>query len=228
MSKTKSGGTKMRLLTAASDVFVEKGFRDATVAEICNRAGANISAVNYYFGSKEILYQESWRHSFSQAITSHPQDGGVSEDAPAAERLRGQVRALIERIADENNRDFFISQMEFFNPTGLLAEVMKTELIPLHEKTMAVVRELLGPQVPEQCVYFCETCIISMCIHPMVMQRVGQRAKNIAGPLVIDDLEAFTDHVMKFALAGIAAITSDSSQISSVSQYADAHTPTSK
>ena len=228
MIKKKSGGTKERLLTAASDVFVEKGFRDATVAEICNRAGANISAVNYYFGSKEILYQESWRHSFSQAIASHPQDGGVSEDAPAAERLRGQVKALIERITDESNRDFFISQMEFLNPTGLLAEVMKTELIPLHEKTLAVVRELLGPQVPEQGVYFCETCIISMCIHPMVIQRVGQRTKNVAGPLIIDDLEAFADYVMKFALAGITAITRDFPSASPVSQYGDVPEPTSK
>jgi AcrR family transcriptional regulator len=174
--------------------------------------------VNYYFESKEILYQESWRHSFAQAIAAHPQDGGISEDAPAADRLRGQIRALIVRIADENNRDFFISQMEFLNPTGLLAEVMKTELIPLHEKTLAVVRELLGPQVSEQSVSFCETCIISMCIHPLLIQRVGQRTKTVAGPLVIDDMEAFTDHVMKFALAGIAAITSDSSQKSPVSQ----------
>ncbi|HSO08870.1 MAG TPA: TetR family transcriptional regulator, partial [Desulfoprunum sp.] len=64
MGRRKSGGTREKLLSAASDVFVDKGFRDATVAEICRRAGANISAVNYYFGSKEALYQEAWRHSF--------------------------------------------------------------------------------------------------------------------------------------------------------------------
>jgi len=63
MSRKRTGATREKLLVAASDVFVEKGFRDATVADICNRAAANISAVNYYFGSKEALYQESWRHS---------------------------------------------------------------------------------------------------------------------------------------------------------------------
>lgn len=228
MTIKKSGGTKMRLLTAASEVFVEKGFRDATVAEICNRAGANISAVNYYFGSKEILYQESWRHSFSQTVISHPLDGRVSKDAPATERLRGQLRALIERFADEDNKAFFISQMEFLNPTGLLAEVMKTELIPLHKEILAVVRELLGPQVPEQSVHFCKTCIDSMCIHPMVMQRVGQRTKNTIGPSAIDNLDAFVDHVLKFALAGIAAITSDFSQPSSSPLSIDAPKPPAK
>ena len=228
MRKTKSSGTKMRLLAAASDVFGEKGFRDTTVAEICSRAGANISAVNYYFGSKEILYQESWRHSFSQAIAAHPQDGGVSADAPAAERLRGQIKALIERIADENNRDFIISHMEFISPTGLLAEVMKTELIPLHEKTLAVVRELLGAEVSEQSVHFCETSIISMCVHPMVIQRVRQRTKTIGGLFVISDIEAFADHVLQFALAGIARIGEESSQTCPAAQTADAGKPRRK
>ncbi len=206
MAKQRSSVTKDKLLAAASDVFVDKGFRDSTVAEICNRAGANISAVSYYFGSKEALYQEAWRHSFTESIKAHPQDGGVSENAPAEERLRGQLKALIERIADDSSKDFFISQMEFVNPTGLLEEVMKSELIPLREKTLTVMCELLGPEATEQQVNFCETCILSMCIHPMLMQRVRRSTKNVEVPVVIDDLEAFADHVMTFALSGINAI----------------------
>jgi AcrR family transcriptional regulator len=206
MAKQRSSGTRDKLLSAASDVFVEKGFRDSTVAEICSRAGANIAAVSYYFGSKEALYQEAWRHSFTESIKTHPQNGGVSENAPAEERLRGQLKALIERIADDNSKDFFISQMEFVNPTGLLEEVMKSELIPLREKTLSVMRELLGPEATEQQVYYCESCILSMCIHPMLMQRVRKRTKDIEVPVVINDIEAFAGHVMTFALSGINAI----------------------
>jgi len=205
MGRRKSGGTREKLLTAASDVFVDKGFRDATVAEICRRAGANISAVNYYFGSKEALYQEAWHHSFAASIKSHPPDGGVGADAPAAERLRGQIRALIARIADTDNRDFFISQMEFINPTGLLQEVMESELIPLRESTIALMHDLLGPEIPLQQVVFCELCIISMCIHPIMMQKIRRQTEGLD---VINDLEAFADHVLTFALAGIAAIKS--------------------
>jgi len=206
MARKRSGTTKEKLLVAASDVFVEKGFRDATVADICTRAGANVSAVNYYFGSKEALYQESWRHSFAVSIKAHPQDGGVSKSAPAEERLYGQIKALVERITDENNKDFFISQMEIVNPTGLLEEVMISEFNPLRKNTLAVVQELLGSEATHQQIAFCETCIISMCIHPLLLQRVRQRAKGNKAPIMIDDLDAYADHVMKFALAGIAAI----------------------
>mgnify|MGYP000950566058 CR=1 FL=1 len=208
MTRKKSEAKKEKLLTVAGDVFIEKGFRDATVAEICSRAEANISAVNYHFGSKEALYQEAWRHSFTESIKAYPMDGGISETAIAEERLRGQMTALILRIADENNKDFFIAQMEMVNPTGLLKEVMQSELIPMRERTLAVVRELLGPQATEQEVAFCEISIISMCIHPMILKRLAQRDQDRNLPGLIEDVNAFADHVVTFALAGINAMRS--------------------
>ena len=206
MSRKRSGAKKEKLLAAAGDVFIEKGFRDATVAEICARAEANISAVNYHFGSKEALYQEAWRHSFAESLKAYPMDGGVSETASAEERLRGQLTSMIQRIADENNKDFFIAQMEIINPTGLLQEVMKTELIPMRQQTLALVRELLGPEATEQQVHYCEISIISMCVHPMVMQRIAKRTRDKEMPPIIEDISAFADLVVMFALAGIDAI----------------------
>src|SRR4030066_2567177 len=119
--------TAKSLLAAASDVVAEKAYRDATIAEICERAKANIAAVKYHFGDKETLYTEAWRHSFSESVKVHPPDGGVSDAAPPDERLRGQVVALLRRIADEDNREFFLGQKELANPTGLLNKVMREE-----------------------------------------------------------------------------------------------------
>src|SRR5947208_13719431 len=49
-------GTEKPLLEAAGEVFAEYGYRAATVRQICERATANIAAVNYHFGDKEGLY----------------------------------------------------------------------------------------------------------------------------------------------------------------------------
>jgi len=207
MAKKGSIKTRERLLLSASGVFAAKGYRDATVAEICDGAGANIAAVNYYFGSKEALYREAWLHALAQALKAHPPDGGVDEAAPAPERLRGRIRALLERIADEDCKDFAISLMELTNPTGLLAEVTRSELTPLREKTEALVRELLGPNASDTQVHFCEASIISMCLNPMMMTRVGHGVGNRGhGHPPIGDLEAFADYVVTFSLAGIAAV----------------------
>ncbi len=47
MAKRKDGKqTRQRMLDIACQVFADKGFREATVADICRRAGANVAAVN--------------------------------------------------------------------------------------------------------------------------------------------------------------------------------------
>jgi AcrR family transcriptional regulator len=49
--------TREKLLEAAGQIFAEHGFQAATVREICSRAGANVAAINYYFGDKVELYE---------------------------------------------------------------------------------------------------------------------------------------------------------------------------
>jgi AcrR family transcriptional regulator len=52
----KRRSTQESLLDAAGQVFAEKGPYRATGKEICELAGANSAAVNYYFGGIEGLY----------------------------------------------------------------------------------------------------------------------------------------------------------------------------
>ena len=55
--------TRIRLLNSAAEVFADRGFEDATVRQICERAGANVALVNYYFGDKLELYTKVLRFS---------------------------------------------------------------------------------------------------------------------------------------------------------------------
>jgi hypothetical protein len=86
------------------------------------------------------------------------------------------------------------------------------ELIPMRQQTHTLVREMLGPDANEQQVHYCEISIISMCVHPLVMQRIAKRTKDKEMPAIIEDIRAFADHVVKFALAGINAIRSEGSK----------------
>ena len=54
--------TRHRLLSAAGEIFSEKGYQKSTIREICAKAQANVAAVNYDFGGKKALYEAHLEH----------------------------------------------------------------------------------------------------------------------------------------------------------------------
>lgn len=199
------GETRDKILEAACRLFAEKGYRGTTVAQICRTAPANIAAVNYYFGSKECLYQRAWRHAHDQLLAQAPQDGGVPADRPAADRLRGQIRAGLQRAMLGDAIEFRIMRNEIANPTGLLREVIDDAIRPVRRATQEILRELLGRQASDRDVELCEVCVIAPLMHVM-HHRQAERHEGLA-PIFDEDMIAdMVDHFTAFALAGIQEI----------------------
>src|SRR6516225_3507431 len=86
-----------RLLEAAEQVFGEKGFKAASVREICKQAGANIAAVNYYFGDKERLYIEAVKYAHRGCVEgmNFPQ---WRPETPPLEKLREFIRVMVTNM----------------------------------------------------------------------------------------------------------------------------------
>ena len=206
-----SGGTRGRVLESACEVFAEKGYRDATIADICQRAKANIASVNYHFGGKEKLYAEAWRHSFHASLAVYPPDGGVGDDAPAPQRLRARILAILNRIVDPNCREFAVVAREMGDPTGLLEEAIQEAIDPLRQAMSGIVRELLGPKAGQTQVGLCLMSIIGQCFHWMFRQRHRRQLPDSGrfgaiphvGP---ENVEVLADHITRFSLAGIRAM----------------------
>ncbi len=90
--------TRDRILEAACRAFAEHGFRETTIAAICRAAEANIAAVNYYFGSKEKLYEAVWEYADGQARANYPTE---EPGGNPGEWLRHYIRDLLLMIFDE-------------------------------------------------------------------------------------------------------------------------------
>src|ERR1700759_1999467 len=71
--------TRGRILEAALELFADSGFEGASTRAIADRAGVNLPAIQYYFGSKEGLYR-----AVVEQISQQMQ-AGVS---PIADRVR--------------------------------------------------------------------------------------------------------------------------------------------
>lgn len=207
-AKKQRTDTSAQLLEAACEVFAEKGYRRATIAEICKRGGANIAAVNYYFRNKETLYAEAWRLAFQRSLEAHPPDGGIPATAPSEDRLHGHILSLMRRIIDPRNHEFEIVRKELAHPTGLLAEVMRASIEPVGKALSGIVEELLGPKSSDRQIRLCQMSIMAQCLHPMMRERFRKLLPAHAGePSPLNaGIEAIAEHVTRFSLAGIQEI----------------------
>src|SRR5215472_16229012 len=80
-------GTEKRLLEAAGEIFAEHGYRAATVRQICEKARANIAAVNYYFGDKEEFYMQPPRSVHRAMVKKYPSNLGETQRPPRSKNF---------------------------------------------------------------------------------------------------------------------------------------------
>ena len=57
--------TRARILDAALELFVGKGFADVAMREIAERSGVTKSLIHHHFGSKEALWEATKEYAFS-------------------------------------------------------------------------------------------------------------------------------------------------------------------
>lgn len=198
--------TRQRLLVAASRIFAEKGYQDATIAEICEQAQTNIASVNYHFHDKENLYLEAWRHAFQEDLKAHPFDGRIHADASPEARLAVRIKSLIARIADPDSHFFAIVHKEMARQTSLLQKIMEQEINPERQALNKLIRELLGPDATDKQTQFCHASIIGQCFHLLKVKHIKLSEETRRYVMDLKDAEAFADHVVQFSLAGIKAI----------------------
>ncbi|HSR87904.1 MAG TPA: CerR family C-terminal domain-containing protein, partial [Pontiella sp.] len=143
--------TKDRLLAAACRIFADKGFRDATVAEICDAADANIAAVNYHFGSKEALYDAVWRYVFELASAAYPIDGSLPENPVLEDYIYSYANALLHRIFSETETGLFakLLHQEMSAPTLALERIAEEVLLPQTLFLRKVVHTALEQELSE-------------------------------------------------------------------------------
>jgi AcrR family transcriptional regulator len=106
-----ANATIERILDAAEELFAERGVADTSVRNITEKAGVNVAAVNYHFGSRESLISRvvERRASILEAARS-----GALDLVEKAAREQGRpptvedlVNAMIEPVfaltQDDNN-----------------------------------------------------------------------------------------------------------------------------
>jgi AcrR family transcriptional regulator len=102
-------GTAAALLRAARELFSRHGFDGTSVRAISARAGTNLGAITYHFGSKQELYEavvsEGVAPSQGQLAAAAAQAG------PPLQRVEGVVRAFFDYLHENPDLPSLLLQL---------------------------------------------------------------------------------------------------------------------
>ena len=199
--------TRERLLEAAGPVFARRGFKAATVREICQGAGVNVAAINYHFGDKLELYSQTLARCMREGLDRYPVDQGLSASASAQKRLFAFVHSFLLRILGDGNPDWQgqLLAREMMEPTAALDRLVEELIRPLFKQLCSIVAELLGDRALPAQVILCARSIVSQCVfyhHSRpVLQRLSPN-ESIGGEHVL----RLAQHISAFSLAALANV----------------------
>jgi TetR/AcrR family transcriptional regulator, regulator of cefoperazone and chloramphenicol sensitivity len=208
MNSVSDSNTKERLLTAATRVFADRGFKETTVREICARAGANLAAVNYHFGGKDKLYCAVLGDFLSSAFSRFPLDVGVGSVSPPEDRLRAYLRGFLFRLLGDGDPLYEklgkLLMAEILEPSEHFDTMSERYIGPTYEALLHIVRELL-PGASEDIVNRCAGSIVGQCLLFDHAKGIIQRmCPELA--LEANSLDRVAGFIAEFSLGGIARL----------------------
>ncbi len=197
--------TKDRLIEAAGEEFAEKGFEVARVRTICERAGANVAAVNYHFGDKEQLYVQVVLEAHRCGIDAD--DEGLNAGGSPPEQLREFIYHFLSRVLAISHPDNWRHRVllrELLHPTSASDVLIREAIRPKFERLSQIIRRFC-PVADDRKVHALSLSVIGQCLHYKMARACTER---LIGPEALRelDLDYLTDHITSFCLAALGCV----------------------
>lgn len=195
--------TRSGIIHIAGELFAERGYADTTSKAICERAGVNLAAINYHFGSRDGLYlavlQEVQQHivqlSFLQNL--------ARDTLEPEEKLRVFLRQIIQRVMNGDNWPIRVWAREVLTPSPLLDQVLREHINPKFDALTLIISELTGlapshPRMPQ--------LVLSMISPCLVLLIAGRQIASPIRPLFELPADELADQLWSTAMLGLRAL----------------------
>jgi AcrR family transcriptional regulator len=201
--------TRGRILKIACEIFAKRGFRNTTVREICQQADVNLASINYYFNSKEKLYEEVCKYACGISSVDGDQRFKLNSSSNPEEQLKSFVQALLTNVLGREPSSWrhMIMSREMVEPTNALSIIIKEMIKPRFQQLYSIIQELLGKKASEETVRRCCFSITGQCLYyrfaqPVVMKLNPQQKYDQAS------IEKLAEHITQFSLNALKQFAS--------------------
>jgi AcrR family transcriptional regulator len=196
--------TRDRLLEVAARLFAEHGFNDVTVRDICQKADANVAAVNYHFGGKQGLYEEVLQSAIRIMQTTTEEIRKAGEGLAPEAQLEAAIRIFLTRVATTRNK--WIHQLmlqEVSNPTPSFDLILDNVIAPRMAYVRTAIAGIMRVDVADPRVGLCVMSVQSQ-LFALINSPIAVRA--LSPTLTPERVALMADHITRFSIAGIQAI----------------------
>jgi len=174
----KEESTEEKIKAAAKKLFTQKGFAATRTRDIAEEAGINLALLNYYFRSKQKLYDIIMMENFRQFIQ------GISvnvydEKTSIQEKIEKIVIAYIDFLTLNPHLPLFILNEIKGNPSRIAAQVNE-DVSPMRSHLLKQLEEAgkAGKIAPIDPFHFMAN-LVGMTIFPFVGKPILQRVTNV-------------------------------------------------
>ncbi len=171
--------TEEKIKEAARKVFHKKGYAGTRTRDIAEEAGVNLALLNYYFRSKEKLYDiimEETMQLFFQSMK-----GLINNESTSLhEKLKDFTNQYIDFLSSHAGLPIFILNEIQMNPKGL-SERMGLQQVVIGAYILKQFREDLGNKdIPDSALLQMIINIIGMMVFPFIGKPLLKEIFNLS------------------------------------------------
>jgi AcrR family transcriptional regulator len=204
--KKKEISTEDRIKEAARKLFTKKGFAATRTRDIAEEAGINLALLNYYFRSKQKLFDLIMMENFRQflgGMAVHFQDEGLSMQ----ERVSRVVNAYVDFLSEFPDLPLFILNEIRGNPSKLVAK-LNEEVGPARNQFFKQLTDAKKAGKTALDPFHFVANLVGLTVFPFVARPLLQRVTNVTD----EQFKAYMDERRRLIPIWIGMIMAKSNQ----------------
>ena len=162
-----------KILVAAEEIFISKGFDGARMQHIADEAGTNKALLHYYFLSKEKLFDKVIKRKINSFLPHATQI--FKEDIPLIQKLEYFVDDYLAMLYKNKKLPYFI--LNTINKYPNIAKLLPHGFI--EDIKMIFAKEAKKGNIKNVDPSHLIVSIISMCVFPLIGQPVVQHVLDL-------------------------------------------------
>jgi TetR/AcrR family transcriptional regulator len=193
--------SREQIIESAKQVFISKGYGEARMQEIADKAGINKGLLHYYFKSKENLFHAVLKEVIKKIIPKL--DLLIKSDETLTEKIEKFVTLYIDLLIENPYLPGFVLSEMNLRGEGFMKEIMQDYDINPIKLMVQVQMEIQAGKIGNINPINLLINIISMCVFPFIARPIFKEISGLNDDDYLQFMKTRKKEIVSFTLSAI-------------------------